>query len=139
MEVARRLGIRAMLGCNYFDNNVDEVLPEAEKAVALAADCDRIQIALAPHSPYTVSPENLRRGKELARKWGLHFMTHIAETQDEVRIVREKYAATPVEHLDALGMLDDRPSAHTASMSPTATSARWPGGAWPCRTTRRAT
>ena len=105
---ARRLGIRAMLGCNYFDNNVDEVLPEAEKAVALAADCDRIQIALAPHSPYTVSPENLRRGKELARKWGLHFMTHIAETQDEVRIVREKYAATPVEHLDALGMLDDK-------------------------------
>lgn len=108
VEVARRLGIRAMLGCNYFDNNVDEVLPEAEKAVALAADCDRIQIALAPHSPYTVSPENLRRGKELARKWGLHFMTHIAETQDEVRIVREKYAATPVEHLDALGMLDDK-------------------------------
>lgn len=104
VEVARRLGIRAMLGCNYFDNNVDEVLPEAEKAVALAADCDRIQIALAPHSPYTVSPENLRRGKELARKWGLHFMTHIAETRDEVRIVREKYAATPVEHLDALGL-----------------------------------
>ena len=106
VEVARRLGIRAMLGCNYFDNNVDEVLPEAERAVALAADCDRVQIALAPHSPYTVSPENLRRGKELARKYGLHFMTHIAETQDEVRIVREKYGMTPVEHLDALGMLD---------------------------------
>ena len=106
VEVARRLGIRAMLGCNYFDNNVDEVLPEAERAVALAAGCDRVQIALAPHSPYTVSPENLRRGKELARKYGLHFMTHIAETQDEVRIVREKYGMTPVEHLDALGMLD---------------------------------
>ena len=30
VEVARRLGIRAMLGCNYFDNNVDEVLPEPE-------------------------------------------------------------------------------------------------------------
>ena len=35
-------------------------------------------------------------------------MTHIAETQDEVRIVREKYGVTPVEHLDALGMLDAR-------------------------------
>ena len=35
-------------------------------------------------------------------------MTHIAETQDEVRIVREKYGMTPVEHLDALGMLDAR-------------------------------
>ena len=112
-RIAGHLGLSNFI--MYYDSNniqlstkVDEVLPEAEKAVALAADCDRIQIALAPHSPYTVSPENLRRGKELARKWGLHFMTHIAETQDEVRIVREKYAATPVEHLDALGMLDDK-------------------------------
>lgn len=108
VEVAERLGIRAMLGCNYFDNNIDEVLPQVERAVALAAGCDRVRIALAPHAPYTVSPENLRRGKELAAKHGLHFMTHIAETRDEVRIVRERYGATPVEHLDALGLLDER-------------------------------
>ena len=105
VEVARRLGIRAMLGCNYFDNNVDEAPPEAEKAVALAADCDRIHIALAPHSPFSVSPEHLRRGKETAERDGLHLMTHIAETQDEVRIVREKYGKTSVEHLDGLGLL----------------------------------
>ena len=108
VEVAERLGIRAMLGCNYFDSNVEEVLPEVGQAVELAAGCDRIRIALAPHSPYTVSPENLRRGKETAERYGLHLMTHIAETQDEVRIVREKYGMTPVEHLDALGMLDAR-------------------------------
>ena len=104
VEVPERLGIRAMLGCNYFDSNVEEVLPEVGQAVELAAGCDRIRIALAPHSPYTVSPENLRRGKETAERYGLHLMTHIAETQDEVRIVREKYGMTPVEHLDALGM-----------------------------------
>lgn len=63
VEVAERLGIRAMLGRNYFDSNVEEVLPEVGQAVELAAGCDRIRIALAPHSPYTVSPENLRRGK----------------------------------------------------------------------------
>ena len=91
VEVAERLGIRAMLGCNYFDSNVEEVLPEVGQAVELAAGCDRIRIALAPHSPYTVSPENLLRGKELADRYGLHLMTHISETQDEVRIVREKY------------------------------------------------
>lgn len=108
VEVAERLGIRAMLGCNYFDSNVEEVLPEVGQAVELAACCDRVRIALAPHSPYTVSPENLRRGKETAERYGLHLMTHIAETQDEVRIVREKYGMTPVEHLDALGMLDAR-------------------------------
>ena len=91
VEGAERLGIRALLGCNYFDSNVDEVMPQVEEAVRLAAGCDRVQIALAPHSPYTVSPENLLRGKRLADKYGLHLMTHISETQDEVRIVREKY------------------------------------------------
>ncbi len=63
---------------------------------------------MAPHSPYTVSPANLRRGRELADRLGLHRMIHIAETQDEMRIVRERYGASPVRHLDALGFLDER-------------------------------
>ena len=44
----------------------------------------------------------------LSGKRSKDLVTHIAETQDEVRIVREKYGMTPVEHLDALGMLDAR-------------------------------
>ena len=103
--VAERLGIRAVLGCNYFDSNIDEVLPQIGEAVRLAAGSDRVRIAVAPHSPYTVSPENLVRGRELAERHGLLLMTHVAETQDEVRIVREKYGKTSVEHLDGLGLL----------------------------------
>ena len=106
VEVAERLGIRAMLGCNYFDTNIDEVFPQVERAVGLAAaGSGRVRIAVAPHSPYTVSPENLVRGKELADRYGLGMMTHIAETRDEIRIVRERYGRTPVGHLDALGLL----------------------------------
>ncbi len=109
VEVAERLGIRAVLGCNYFDTNIEEVLPQMERAVGLAAaGSGRVRIAAAPHSPYTVSPENLVRGKELADRYGLGLMTHIAETRDEIRIVRERYGCTPVEHLDSLGLLDRR-------------------------------
>lgn len=108
VEVADRLGIRAMLGCNYFDSNAGEVFSELEEAVRLAEGSDRVRIAVAPHSAYTVSPDNLARGKELCHRYGLHFMTHIAETRDEMRIVRERYGTTPVRHLDALGLLDGR-------------------------------
>ena len=109
VEVAERLGIRAVLGCNYFDTNIDEVFPQVERSVGLAAaGSGRVRIAVAPHSPYTVSPENLVRGKELADRYGLGMMTHIAETRDELRIVRERYGRTPVEHLDALGLLTPR-------------------------------
>ena len=109
VEVAERLGIRAVLGCNYFDTNLEEVFRQVERAVGLAAaGSGRVRIAAAPHSPYTVSPENLVRGKELADRYGLGLMTHIAETRDEIRIVRERYGCTPVEHLDSLGLLDRR-------------------------------
>ena len=88
VETVERLGIRAMLGCNYFDSNVDEVMPQVEEAVRLAAGCDRVQIALAPHSPYTVSPENLLRGKRLADKYGLHLMIHISDSDIETLAAR---------------------------------------------------
>lgn len=108
VEVIERLGIRAMLGCNYFDRNIDEVIPQIDEAVERAAGIDRIQIAVAPHAPYTVSPENLKRGRAVAERYGLHMMTHIAETQDEVRILKERYGMTPVEHLDRFGLLNER-------------------------------
>lgn len=108
VETVRRTGIRALLGCNYFDTNIEGALEVTRRAVAAAEGCGRVKIAVAPHSPYTVSPENLVRGKELARSLGLRYMIHVAETQDEMRIVAERYGRTPVQHLDALGVLDDR-------------------------------
>ena len=107
-EAVRRLGIRAMLGASYLDTSWEAFADDVERMIATTGDCDRIRLAVAPHSPYTCSPESLQRGKELARRHGLWFMTHISETEDEVRIVRERYGTTSVRHLDTLGILDDR-------------------------------
>ena len=81
---------------------------ELEEAACRAAACDRIRIAVAPHAPYTVSTENLARGLREAERLDLLLMTHIAETQDEIRIIRERFDATPVEYLDRLGLLGPR-------------------------------
>lgn len=108
VEVAKRMGIRAVLGCNYFDTNVEEELPRIEAAVQLAAGCDRIQIAVAPHAPYTVSAENIRRGVALCEKYDLLLMTHISETQDEVTYMNHNYQCTSVEFFDKLGLLSPR-------------------------------
>ena len=108
VDVVRALGIRAMLGCSHFEKDVDAALQSAERALERAAGCDRIRIAMAPHAGYTCSPETLVRSKEFCRKKGLYCMSHIAETQDETRILAERYGRTPVQHYEALGLLDEQ-------------------------------
>lgn len=107
VDLVEQMGIRAMLGCNYFDHNIDSVIPEVEQAVSLAEGSTRVQIAVAAHAPYTCSRENLLKGKELSRRLGLRFMIHIAETKDEERIIAERWGMSPVRYLDSLGILDD--------------------------------
>jgi 5-methylthioadenosine/S-adenosylhomocysteine deaminase len=50
----------------------------------------------------------LQRGKELARRHDLHFITHISETEDEVRMIAERYGTTSTQHLEQLGLLDEK-------------------------------
>jgi 5-methylthioadenosine/S-adenosylhomocysteine deaminase len=106
--VVEKMGMRAVLGCSYFDATIDKTLASAERAAKAAEGKDRIRISVAPHAPYTVSEENLVRGKRFAEEHGLDYMVHAAETQDELRYVAEKYQTTPVRLLDKLGLLDSR-------------------------------
>ena len=108
VEVVEQMGMRAVLGCSYFDATIDKTLASAERAAKAAEGKDRIRISVAPHAPYTVSEENLVRGKRFAEEHGLDYMVHAAETQDELRYVAEKYGTTPVRLLDKLGLLDSR-------------------------------
>ncbi|MBE9208671.1 amidohydrolase [Nostoc sp. LEGE 06077] len=68
----------------------------------------RIIPALAPHAPYTVSPEHLRQAIQAARQYDVPLTIHLAETQTEVQDIQQRYNATPVQHLENLGSLDPR-------------------------------
>ncbi len=62
--------------------------------------------AIFCHAPYTCSPETLQRGKELARRRGVPFFIHLAETEFEVRESLRQHGVTPTRHLYRLGILD---------------------------------
>ncbi len=64
--------------------------------------------ALACHSPYTCSPETLTSVKAAARKGDVLYSIHVAETKDEVAIIREKFGKTPLQYLQDIDILDDR-------------------------------
>jgi 5-methylthioadenosine/S-adenosylhomocysteine deaminase len=63
--------------------------------------------ALFCHSAYTCSPETLQSVKAVARRTGVSFQIHLAETREEVRLIRERYGRKPVQHLRDLDLLDE--------------------------------
>ena len=63
--------------------------------------------ALFCHSPYTCSPDTLKEVKKVSRGAKVPYIVHLAETRDEVRIIRERYGVSPVMHLEKSGVLDN--------------------------------
>jgi cytosine/adenosine deaminase-related metal-dependent hydrolase len=62
-----------------------------------------LRIVLAPCSPFSVSPDLMRQSAELARSYGIHLHTHLAETRDEAVYCAETFGRTPVELAEDLG------------------------------------
>ena len=63
--------------------------------------------ALVCHSPYICSPDTLRTIKTVARRHDSLFLIHLAETREEVALLRERYGKKPVHHLRDLDLLDE--------------------------------
>src|SRR6185312_16133230 len=84
--------------------DVDSVLADTERLLALA-DGDRVQLAVAPCSPFSVTRELMVESAALARRHGLRLHTHLAETVEEDAYCLELYGCRPVEYLEQLGWL----------------------------------
>jgi 5-methylthioadenosine/S-adenosylhomocysteine deaminase len=63
--------------------------------------------ALVCHSPYACSPETLVAIKEVARRNESLFIIHLAETREEVAVIRERFGKKPAHHLHNLDLLDE--------------------------------
>ncbi len=80
-----------------------------EDTVRLAAQYDdptpgsMVRIVVAPCSPFSVSPELMAESATMARQYGLHLHTHLAETVDEEDYCRDIYGKRPLELVADLG------------------------------------
>ena len=63
--------------------------------------------ALVCHSSYMCSPETLKTIKATARHSGTLFLIHLAETREEVALLRERYGQKPVHYMRDMGLLDE--------------------------------
>jgi cytosine/adenosine deaminase-related metal-dependent hydrolase len=122
VQAARELGVRIVASRGSMDlgvsdgglppdelvEDVDTVLADTERLVSELHEQGpgaRVQIAVAPCSPFSVTRQLMTESAELARRLGLPLHTHLAETREEDAYCLELYGCTPVEYLSELGWL----------------------------------
>src|ERR1700730_1766354 len=84
----------------------DAILRDSQRVIENYHDASRyamLRIVLAPCSPFSVSPSLMRQSVELARSYGAHSHTHLAETLDEAEYCTTTSGRTPVELAEDLG------------------------------------
>src|SRR5438034_10572073 len=87
---------------------LDAVLADTERLAGLheRGHGARVQLAVAPCSPFSVTGRLMTESAELARRLGLRLHTHLAETAEEEAYCLELYGCPPVEYLERLAWLD---------------------------------
>ena len=63
------------------------------------------RIVVAPCSPFSVSRDLMRESAAMARHFGVHLHTHLAENDFDIAYTREKFGCTPAEYAEQLGWL----------------------------------
>ncbi len=86
--------------------DTDTILRETEDAIRRFHDPRpgaMLRIAVAPCSPFSVTPRLMQESASLARRLGVRLHTHIAETVDEEAYCQSTFGRRPVQHLEDLG------------------------------------
>lgn len=122
VQAARELGVRIVASRGSMDlgesdgglppdelvEDLDAVLADTERLAGELHEHGagaRVQLAVAPCSPFSVTGRLMEESAALARRLGLPLHTHLAETVEEDAYCRKLYGCTPVEYLERLGWL----------------------------------
>jgi len=113
-EETKRAGVRGVLGETIIqfpvaDNKTSaEALRYTEKFIKKWQNDPLIVPAAAPHAPYTLPTDDLKKIKAQSDQLNSPVVIHVAETKKERDDIRAQYGKTPVKYLDEIGFLSNR-------------------------------
>ena len=88
----------------------DFILRDTRRVIETYHDANpyaMLRIVVAPCSPFSVTENLMRESAKLARAYGIHLHTHLAETKDEEGFCLETSGKRPVAYAESLGWLGD--------------------------------
>jgi 8-oxoguanine deaminase len=83
----------------------DAIIKDSQRLIEQYHDSNpgaMTRIVLAPCSPFSVTDKLMKESAELARYFGVHLHTHLAETQDEEAFCLQKFGYRPVAYMQSL-------------------------------------
>lgn len=89
----------------------DDILADSERVIQQWHDsspASMLQVALAPCSPFSVTPQLMQQTADLAQQHDVLLHTHLAETEDENEFCLQQFGARPVDHMENCGWLHSR-------------------------------
>jgi 5-methylthioadenosine/S-adenosylhomocysteine deaminase len=105
-------GLRAVCGQSVLKFPTSDA-PSYEDALAMARDYikrwkghELIVPAIAPHAPYTTTPEILKEAAELAVEFDVPLHTHLAETLFEVENMRNEQGMPVIPYVKKQGLFE---------------------------------
>ena len=110
-QAVRQSGMRCYFSPTLFTSpaeTAEETLIRTRAIIEeiLSYDDKNSQVMVAPHSPYACDEDLLRGSVDLARELDLKLHIHVAETQNENKIILERYGKRPLAFLKGLGYLE---------------------------------
>jgi 8-oxoguanine deaminase len=88
----------------------DAILKDSQRLIETYHDAKpgaTVQIVLAPCSPFSVTSELMKQSAKLAREYGVHLHTHLAETEDEEQFCLQRFGHRPVGYMQEVGWIGE--------------------------------
>jgi 8-oxoguanine deaminase len=88
----------------------DSILKDSQRLIQQYHNPDPgafVQIVLAPCSPFSVTSDLMKQSAKLAREYGVHLHTHLAETEDEEQFCLQRFGHRPVGYMQEVDWVGD--------------------------------
>jgi 5-methylthioadenosine/S-adenosylhomocysteine deaminase len=113
-DETKKAGVRGVLGETIIqfpvaDNKTPaDAIAYTERFIKKWQNDPLIVAAAAPHAPYTVSTDDLKKIRAQSDRLNSPVVIHVAETRKERDDILAQYKRTPADYLDSIGFLSNR-------------------------------
>lgn len=111
IKVVQQTGIRANIGFMVVDSQTvwardsEECIEKATDLLDQYKHLSNLTFSFAPHAPYSVTEDTLKRLNSLSFELNINIQMHIHETNQEITEFTQKNGMRPLEKLDEIGLL----------------------------------